>query len=124
MLKAGTAARRRSLRFDRSLPPEEVRDGIEQFLKQFDHKLQEQDPSWVGHCKLLISAGEQSAYASLTAAADIPRWAGHPPRVELEVAEITIYVALYGWVDGDVAQALDGFLAAYPVLPDAQPAAR
>jgi len=122
MLKAGTAARRRSLRFDRRLPAEEVRHGIEQFLKQFDAKLQERDASWVGHCKLLINAGERTAYASLTAAGDTPRWAGQPP--EVDVAEITIYVALYGWVDGDVAQALDDLLAAYPLLPDAQPATR
>ncbi len=122
MLKAGTAARRRSLRFDRCLPAHEVRNGIEQFLKQFDARLQEQDASWVGHCKLLINAGEQSAYASLTAAGDTPRWAGQPPQVE--AAEITIYVALYGWVDGDVARALDDLLAAYPLLPDAQRAAR
>ncbi len=119
MLKAGTAARRRSLRFGRTLPAEEVRDAVERFLKQLDARLQERDPTWVGHCKLLVSSGPQIAYASMTAAGDSPRWAGH--LAQLETAEITIYVALYSWTDGDVGLTLDALLASQPVLPEAPP---
>lgn len=119
MLKAGTAGRRRSLRFGRALSAEEVRDAVERFLKQLDARLQERDPAWVGHCKLLISSGPETAYASITAAGDPARWAGRLS--QLETAEITIYVALYGWTDGDVAVAVDEVLASHPVLSEAPP---
>ena len=109
MLKAGTAARRRTVRLGASLAPDAVRIAVEDVLHTLDQRLKQRDARWGGHCKLLVTAGEQTAYASLTAAGDRPRWAGTP--VELAEAEATIYVAIYGWTDADVAEALDGALA-------------
>ena len=117
MLKAGTAARRQSVRLTQRMDGEEVRADVEQFLHTLDARLQQQDATWVGHCKLLITSGDATAYASMTAADDTPRWAGAP--VALESAEITLYVALYSWTDADVAAAVDGLLAATPILHEA-----
>ena len=117
MLKAGTAARRRTLDQPAALSPDAVRSGAERFLDLLDRRLQERDPSWVGHCKLLISAGGTSAYASITAAGDRPRWAGTPG--ETRTAEVTLYAAIYGLTDGDVARIVDGALDSQPIL--AQP---
>ena len=114
MLKAGTAARRRSLRWSRAVEPERVRQDVEQLLRELDQKIQERDPTWVGHCKLLLIFAGGSAYASMTAAGDSPRWAGRlQPIAE---AELTLYVALYSWTDGDVAQIVDGLLDADSIL--------
>ena len=114
MLKAGTAARRQSLRGGEPLSPDELRRGVEHFLERLDQRLQERDPNWVGHCKLLVAGDGATAYASIAAAGERPRWASELHA--LDRAELTIYVALYGWSDGDVARALDGALGAEPVL--------
>ncbi len=114
MLKAGTAARRRSIRWNQAVEAETVRHGVEQLLRELDRRLQERDPNWVGHCKLLVTSGHGTAYASITAAGDQPRWAG--AAVATNAVELTIYVALYGWSDGDVALALDSLLEEEPVL--------
>jgi hypothetical protein len=114
MLKAGTAARRKSLRGDRSLPAAEVRTDVEQFLRALDTQLQQFDPQWVGHAKLLLTQDESTFYASITAADDQPRWAGAP--ADLTQAEATIYVAIYGQTDADVASAVDHTLAMTPIL--------
>ena len=114
MLKAGTATRRRTVRLDKPIPAEAVRRGIEDFLRQLDERLKAHDPGWVGHCKLLVAATNSMAYASMTAAGDQPRWAGEP--AGLTTAELTIYVVLYGWSDGEVAAVLDRLLEAEPIL--------
>ena len=115
MLKAGTATRRRSIRLDEPLSAEAVRHGVERFLRWLDERLQARDPNWVGHCKLLVASANGAIYASMTAAGDGPRWAGEP--AGLAAAELTIYVALYGWSNGDIAAALDGLLEGEPILP-------
>lgn len=114
MLKAGTAARRRSLRAEAELGAAAIRAGVERFLGALDRRLQQQDPTWVGHCKLLVSVDGQSAYASVTAAGDKPRWAGGPTATRQ--AEITVYVAIYSWKDADVAAVVDAALAEEPLL--------
>lgn len=116
MLKAGTAARRRSIRLAQPMAADEVRTEVEYFLTCLDVRLQEEDQTWVGHCKLLVASGDTTAYASLTAAGDTPRWAGQPPAVVS--AEITIYVALYSWTDAAVAAAVDGVLETTPLLTE------
>ncbi len=121
MLKAGTAARRRSIRPDVPLAAVDARRHVELFLHTVDRRLQERDPSWVGHCKLLVASGESTAYASVTAANDSPRWSGALP--EIVAAELTVYLAIYGWSDSQVAEVLDGALAAEPLFdqPDLMP---
>ena len=121
MLKAGTAARRRSIHRRAPLTAGDIRAEIEHFLRLLDHRLQEHDPAWVGHCKLLVASEHGTAYASLTQANESPRWAGE--LTASGMAELTIYVALYGWSDADVAAALDGTLAAEPLFdqPDLMP---
>ena len=114
MLKAGTAARRQSVRLDEPIAAEAVRRGVERFLRRLDERLQARDPSWVGHCKLLVASADSTAYASTTAAGDKPRWAGAP--TGLAAAELTIYVAIYGWSDGDVAEVLHRLLEQEPIL--------
>ncbi len=121
MLKAGTAARRRSVQWPEPMNGAAQQSGVERFLDVLDRRLQERDPNWVGHCKLLLTSPDGSAYASMTAAGDRPRWAGRPGAST--GAEITIYVAIYGLTDGDVAAALDGVLAAEPLLGEAGVAA-
>lgn len=114
MLKAGTAARRQSARWDTPIEPDMLRQGAEAFLRQLDQRLQVEDPTWVGHCKLLVASESGTGYASATAAGESPRWAGTVGRAK--TAEMTIYVALYGWSDEKVAQALDGLLAEAPLV--------
>jgi hypothetical protein len=114
MLKAGTAARRQSLRGTVPAAAADIRSDVEQFLGALDRRLQEHDPQWVGHAKLLLSDGDHTCYASITAAGDQPRWAGDPR--SLDTAETTIYVAAYGLSDSDVAAAVDGTLASVPIL--------
>ena len=114
MLKAGTAARRQSLRGAGPVAAADIQSDVERFLGALDRRLQEQDPQWVGHAKLLLSDGDHTCYASITAAGDQPRWAGVPR--PLDTAETTIYVAAYGLSDSDVAAAVDGTLASMPIL--------
>ncbi len=114
MLKAGTAARRQSLRGAVPVAAADIQSDVEQFLGALDRRLQERDPQWVGHAKLLVSDGDHTCYASITAAGDQPRWAGVPR--PLDTAETTIYVAAYGLSDSDVAAAVDGTLASMPIL--------
>ena len=115
MLKAGTAARRQTLHGDGPLAADEVRQGIQEFLRALDAALQQRDPNWVGHAKLLLAQGEATFYASITAAGDQPRWAGTP--IDVEHAEATIYVAIYAMNDTEVAAALDATLATTLILP-------
>ncbi len=114
MLKAGTAARRQSVRLDEPIAADAVRRGVEHFLRRLDEGLQARDPNWVGHCKLLVASADGTAYASMTAAGDEPRWAGVP--AGLAAAELTIYVAIYGWSDGEVAEVLHRLLEQEPIL--------
>lgn len=114
MLKAGTAARRQTLHGDGALTATDVKNSVEQFLQRLDSALQQADPQWVGHAKLLLSQGKHTFYASITAAGDTARWSGTP--VDLERAEATLYAAIYGLVDAQVAAAVDDTLAAIPIL--------
>ena len=114
MLKAGTAARRRSLQWEAPRDGPAIRQGVEAFLHVLDQRLQGHDPTWVGHCKVLVASNGGSAYASMTGAGETARWAGAP--TEARAAEATIYVALYNWSDQDVAQALDSVLLDAPLL--------
>ena len=114
MLKAGTAARRQSARWDTPVEPDRLRQGVEAFLRQLDRQLQRDDPTWVGHCKLLVASESGTGYASTAAAGETPRWAG--TLGQATTAEMTIYVALYGWSDEKVARALDGLLAQAPIV--------
>ncbi len=114
MLKAGTAARRRSARWESPVEPEALRQAAESFLRELDRRLQLDDPTWVGHCKLLVASESGTGYASVTAAGESPRWAG--TLAAATAAEMTIYVALYGWSDEKVARALDGMLAQTPLV--------
>ncbi len=114
MLKAGTAARRRTLRWNEPVDGATLKQGAEHFLRTLDSRLQEQEATWVGHCKLMLVGPEQTAYVSLTAAGDTLRWAGEP--VATRSIEMTIYVALYNWTDADVARVLDAVLADEPFV--------
>jgi hypothetical protein len=114
MLKAGTAARRQTLHGEGVLTASEVMAQVEQFLRALDAALQQADQLWVGHAKLLLSQDEHSFYASITAAGDQARWAGTP--VDLGRAEVTLYAAIYGLTDAQVAAAVDDTLASTRLL--------
>lgn len=114
MLNAGTAARRRSLTWTSAQTPEQVRLQIETLLRAIDARLSAAAPDWVGHTKILVADDAQSAYGSITAAGDAPQWAGRLSR-PLRQAEMTIYAAIYGLNDAQVAQAVDQALQALPV---------
>lgn len=114
MLKAGTAARRQTLHGDTTLGVAEVTQNVEQFLRRLDAALQQADPNWVGHAKLLLSQDEHTFYASITASDDTARWSGQP--VDLERAEATLYAAIYGLTDAQVAAAVDATLTSTPIL--------
>lgn len=117
MLKAGTAARRRSLRWPEPVDSHTLRAAVEQFLLVLDDKLQARDPAWVGHCKLLVTSEQSTAYASITAAGDHARWSG--ALTPASAAEMTIYLAIYGLTDADVAAVLDAAIAGEPIMVQA-----
>lgn len=110
MLKAGSAARRRSLNFAPPQPPSVMIDLVGTFLQAVDQQLQQSAPLWVGHCKLLVSNGSQTAYASITTADDVVRWTDVLSE-PIGSAELTIYAAIYNLTDAQVAAALDQQLA-------------
>lgn len=110
MLKAGSAARRLSLHFEQPKLSAELQGSVEAFLRDVDQQLQQHAPAWVGHCKLLITANDQSAYASITTADDTVRWTGPLP-TSLINAELTVYAAIYNLTDAQVAATLDAKLA-------------
>lgn len=109
MLKAGTAARRRTLRWDSAQSPDTVCRQIETLLQSIDTLLQ-QSAEWVGHVKILISTGTETAYGSITTAGDLPRWSG-TITTSLSQAELTVYAAIYTLTDAQVAAAVDQALA-------------
>lgn len=109
MLKAGTAARRRTLQWNAAQSPDALRGQIAALLTAIDERLRARDDAWIGHVKILISGGEQSMYGSITAAGDPPHWAG-ALATELDRAEMTVYAAIYGLTDADVAVAVDSTL--------------
>lgn len=112
MLKAGTAARRHSLMWDEPQTPDQVRMAIETLLRNIDARLQTAKADWVGHVKVLVTNGAESAYGSLTTADDQPRWAGLLATA-VQRAELTVYAAIYALTDAQVAAAVDGALAAF-----------
>jgi hypothetical protein len=111
MLKAGTAARRRSQHWEIAQDPADVRQGIEALLHRIDTLLQQSNAAWVGHVKILISSGSETSYGSITTADDSPRWSG-TLATPLSRAELTIYAAIYTLTDAQVAAAVDQALAA------------
>lgn len=110
MLKAGTAARRRTQSWETPQAPDEVRQRIEALLRSIDALLQ-QSADWVGHVKILISSGAETSYGSITTAGDTPRWSGTLAE-PVSQAELTIYAAIYTLTDAQVAAAVDQALAA------------
>jgi hypothetical protein len=111
MLKAGTAARRRSQRWQDAQYPQELRHAIEALLRSIDALLQQHSAAWVGHVKILITSGSETAYGSITTADDPPHWSGLLT-MPISQAELTIYAAIYTLTDAQVAAAVDGALAA------------
>lgn len=110
MLKAGTAARRRTLILAKPQTPDSMRDRIATLLEDIGGRLREFNERWIGHVKIMISSGNESTYGSLTAASDRPHWAG-ALTANIENAELTVYAAIYSLSDAQVAQAVDGGLA-------------
>ncbi|HEX6289342.1 MAG TPA: hypothetical protein VFZ66_09140 [Herpetosiphonaceae bacterium] len=106
MLKAGTAARRRTYTWEPARPAAEARQQIEALLHTIDRLLQERNSAWVGHVKILIGSGAEAAYGSITTAADQPRWSG-TLAAPIRQAELTIYAAIYTLTDAQVAAAVD-----------------
>jgi hypothetical protein len=105
MLKAGTAARRRSLRWNTAQSPDALQGQVAALLTAIDERLRARNDAWIGHVKILIS-GEQSMYGSITAAGDPPHWAGKLT-APLDRAEITVYAAIYDLTNDHVADAVD-----------------
>lgn len=110
MLKAGTAARRRTQSWETPQPPAEIRQQIETLLRNIDALLQA-SADWVGHVKILISSGAETSYGSITTAGDTPRWSG-TLTAPVSQAELTVYAAIYTLTDAQVAAAVDQALAA------------
>lgn len=111
MLKAGTAARRRSLAWDEPPTPEVVREQIAVLLDGIGGRLQTVNPHWIGHVKIMVSSDGEATYGSLTAATDRPQWAGALQTTTAR-AEMTIYAAIYNFTDAQVASAVDETLGA------------
>jgi hypothetical protein len=109
MLKAGTAARRRTLTLAQPQTPDDMRTRIAALLEDIGGRLREVNAQWIGHVKIMISSGNESTYGSLTAATDRPHWAGALSSTILN-AELTVYAAIYSLTDAQVAQAVDGAL--------------
>ena len=118
MLKAGAAARRRSLMWDAPRTPDHLRRLIEALLRYIDTRLQRARPEWVGHVKVLITNDAESSYGSLTSADDQPQWAG-TLTAPVQRAELTIYAAIYALTDAEVAAAVDGALTVFAPQPPA-----
>lgn len=109
MLKAGSAARRLTLDWAAPQPGPQFAALVETTMRAIDRRLQNTAPTWVGHCKLLVSSDGAAVYASLTTADDVVRWTGTLPAT-LHHAEITLYAAIYALPDAVVAAALDAEL--------------
>ena len=120
MLKAGTAARRRTLSWDDPESPEAIHQQIAALLQAIDERLQPMHAEWVGHVKIMLITAAETIYGSLTAANDQVRWAG-TLSAALRQGELTVYAAIYSLSDAQVAQAVDGALATLvgltPVIP-------
>jgi hypothetical protein len=111
MLKAGTAARRRTLNWNDSQRADQLRALVESLLRAVDERLTPASDAWIGHVKVLMTAAGDSAYGSITAAGDSPRWAGRLTQPATH-AELTIYAAIYSLTDAQVARAVDESLHA------------
>ena len=111
MLKAGTAARRRTLQWPEPRSPEQTREQIAGLLVGIGERLAASNPQWIGHVKIMLSGAGEATYGSLTAATDRPHWAGALTQ-DLSAAEMTVYAAIYSLTDAQVAQAVDETLAA------------
>ncbi len=110
MLKAGTAARRRTLSWPQPQPPAALREQIAELLTGIGGRLASANPQWIGHIKVMVSCGAEATYGSLTASTDRPQWAG-TLRSSFTQAEMTVYAAIYSVTDAHVAQAVDSALA-------------
>ena len=110
MLKAGTAARRRTLNWQEPQSPDALREQIAELLAGIGGRLASAHPQWIGHIKVMVTSGPEATYGSLTAATDRPQWAG-ALESPLTHAEMTVYAAIYSATDAQVAQAVDSALA-------------
>ena len=111
MLKAGTAARRRTLHWAEPRSPQAAREIVGTLLLGIGERLAASNSQWIGHVKIMLSSGAAATYGSLTAATDRPHWAGMLTS-DLADAEMTVYAAIYGLTDAQVALAVDETLAA------------
>ena len=111
MLKAGTAARRRTLHWPAPQSPAATREQVAPLLTGLGERLNAADSPGSGHIKIMVSSGAEASYGSLTAATDRPHWAGSLSG-DLTSAELTVYAAIYSLSDAQVAQAVDATLAA------------
>lgn len=111
MLKAGTAARRRTLAWTEAQPPDVVRNQVEDVLRAIDQRLLPIKGDWVGHVKVLVASGSEIMYGSITTADDALRWSG-ALNTPVREAELTVYAAIYTLSDAQAAQAVDGALQA------------
>lgn len=110
MLKAGTAARRRTLQWGEPQAPDAIREQIVMLLTDISTSLQTFTPQWIGHIKVMVTSGAEATYGSLTSATDRPQWAGALASTVTH-AEMTVYAAIYSTTDQQVAQAVDNALA-------------
>lgn len=116
MLKAGTAARRRTLIWEHEQRPEAIQQQIVALLRAIDERLQPTQAEWVGHIKIMLINGAETMYGSLTTAGDLPHWSGKL-LTPLSRGELTVYAAIYSLSDTQVAQAVDGALTTLPEQP-------
>jgi hypothetical protein len=111
MLKAGTAARRRTIHWDAPRSPAATREFVSTLLVGVGERLAASSPEWIGHVKIMLTSGSAATYGSLTAATDRPHWAGALTG-DIADVEMTVYAAIYSLTDAQVAQAVDETLAA------------
>ena len=107
MLSIGTAVR--TGRLDAPADPARLADRI---LRALDAALARSAPGWLGHCKLMIEAGESVCYASVTESGGPLGWSGPPPAAG--PFRVTLYCAAYGVDEAQAAAAVAQALAAEP----------
>ena len=117
MLSIGTAVRsgRLAAPATQGVPAAHL---AEQVLRAVDAALALTAPAWLGHCKLMIEAGDDVCYASVTEAGGALSWSGPPPQPRGE-SRVTLYCAAYGVDDAQAAAAVELALSGRPeITPD------
>jgi hypothetical protein len=110
MIKAGSGSRRLTLTWPTPQAWPAQQHAIEALLLSCDRALGALEPDWVGHCKAMLNVDGQVAYGSVGMASAPPTWAGGP-LPDAASAELTLYAAIYGLDEQQVAAALDVALA-------------